>query len=69
MTTFVTQNFTFPDPASHSYNDSVIRRIDFEFSMNDTVGGGDAGMWAILFDRGKHTFSSNVTLINVYQLY
>ncbi|CAG8550408.1 6294_t:CDS:2 [Paraglomus brasilianum] len=58
---FVAPNFTYPDPSTHYYNRDVIRRIDFEFSINSTFypTDWDANMWAILFDRESNVVSEN----------
>ncbi|CAG8632310.1 7206_t:CDS:2 [Paraglomus occultum] len=58
---FVAQDFMFPDPASHHYEKSVIRRITFDFAIIDPVYplGGDARMSAILFDAESKAVSAN----------
>jgi len=52
---FVAKDFKFIDPASHTFNRSVVRKVNFEFSIDDPVYpiGADARMWATLFDTGK----------------
>ncbi|CAG8575957.1 6127_t:CDS:2 [Paraglomus occultum] len=58
---FSARDFIFPEPASHHYDKTVIRRINFQIVLKDQFypPGGDAQMSAHLFDAESQAVSPN----------